>query len=293
MRRFPLWLLAFPALLALACGESASDPAEPAAPLAAELNEGPHEVAILELEGLGEIHIELLPEIAPKTVAHFIERSTGGHYDGTTFHRVKPGFMIQGGSPSTLDADPRNDGVVDKGPNVPDEFSGFPHVRGTVSLANKGIPDSGRMQFFIMLDERELGGDYAAFGRVVRGIEVVDAVAALEIDTYGRYGPPDRPYPVDARILSVRIVPSGEAADEAADRTADEAPDPPDERSLSALGVLPRVGRSSSHESNESSSSESLCHNRSQASTESRPPSVPAHRRSWVPETANRGGSVS
>lgn len=211
MRGFPFWTRTLTLVMgvALACGEST--PEEPVAPPPPEVRDGPHDLAILDLEGLGEIHVELLPEIAPKTVAHFIGRAEGGHYDGTSFHRVEPGFMIQGGSPSTRDADPRNDGVGDTGPTVPDEFSGFPHVRGTVSLANRGTPDSGRMQFFIMLDEVQLGGDYAAFGRVVQGLDVVDAVAALEIDTYGRYGPRNRPYPVDARIHRVRIVRAGDS----------------------------------------------------------------------------------
>jgi peptidyl-prolyl cis-trans isomerase B (cyclophilin B) len=216
--------LALVAILSLACTEAASEAPPP--PPSAVPNAGPHDVAVVEVGGLGEIHIELLPEIAPQTVAHFIERARGGHFDGTTFHRVIPSFMIQGGSPSTRDADPRNDGLRDEGPIVPDEFSDFPQVRGTVSLANRGTRDSGQMQFFIMLDERELGGRYAAFGRVVRGAEVADAVAALEIDTYGRYGPRDRPYPIDARIERVRIVPAGDAAA----RASEEAPgslDPP------------------------------------------------------------------
>jgi peptidyl-prolyl cis-trans isomerase B (cyclophilin B) len=212
MRGFRHWTftLALAMGAALACDGPA--PQQPAPP-PPDVRDGPHDLAILELEELGEIHVELLPEIAPKTVAHFIERAEGGHYNGTTFHRVKPGFMIQGGSPSTRDADPRNDGLVDTGPYVPDEFSGFPHERGTVSLANKGTPDSGRMQFFIMQGDVELRSDYAAFGRVVRGLDVVDAVAALEIDTYGRYGPTDRPYPMDARIERVRIVRAGAVAE--------------------------------------------------------------------------------
>ena len=223
-RRPALRFTALAALLALACGGEA----EPASDLpAARVADGPHDLAVVDMGALGEIRIELLPELAPRTVARFAERARAGHYDSTTFHRVIPGFMIQGGSPWTRDADPRNDANNDGGPAVPDELSDFPHVRGTVSFANQGRPDTGRVQFFIVHgDQPELDGRYAAFGRVVRGMEVVDAIASLEIDTYGRYGPPDRPHPVDARIERIRIVPAGERTPDASLPDAARSLDP-------------------------------------------------------------------
>ncbi len=204
------------AMLLAACGDPAPH-AAPAADDAAAAAEvlvapGPHDVAVLDMGALGEIRIELLPEIAPRTVERFVEVARRGGYDGTTFHRVVPGYVIQGGNPWTLDADPRNDDNGNGGPGVPDEFGLYPHVRGTVSFANAGLPDSGKLQFFIVHeDHRELDGHYAAFGRVVAGIDVVDAITRLEIDQYGRFGPPDRPHPVDARIVSVRIEPAAPA----------------------------------------------------------------------------------
>ena len=197
------------ALLAAACGGEA--PAPEQAPVAPEelVREGSHEIAVLALEGLGTIRIELLPELAPETVAHFKKLVEEGLYDGTTFHRVIPAFMIQGGDPLTKNIDPRDDGRGGTNYDIVDEFSDMPHTRGVVSLANKGRHDTAGSQFFIVQqDTPQLDGMFTVFARVVEGIEVVDAVTELEIDKYGRYGPTDRPYPKDARIASIRIEPA-------------------------------------------------------------------------------------
>jgi cyclophilin family peptidyl-prolyl cis-trans isomerase len=197
---------------ACACGSSGDDAsdtsaAEDASAAAlARVGTGPHDVAVLDLGELGEIRIELLPEIAPRAVERFAALAERGFYDGTHFHRVIPGFMIQGGDPSSKNLDPRDDGTGGSGSNLVDEFSGYPHVRGTVSLANTGAPRSSDCQFFIVQqDARHLDGRFSTFGRVAQGMEVVDAVTRLPIDLYGRYGPRDRPYPQDAVIRSVRI----------------------------------------------------------------------------------------
>jgi len=198
------------ALLAAACGGEAPAREEP--PVAPEdlVREGPHEIAVLALEELGTIRIELLPELAPATVAHFKKLVEEGLYDGTTFLRVIPGFMIQGGDPLTKNIDPRDDGRGGSDYDIADEFSAMPHTRGVVSLANQGRHHSAGSQFFIVhQDSPRLDGAFTVFGRVVQGIEVVDAVAELTIDKYGRYGPRDRPYPEDARIASIRIEPAG------------------------------------------------------------------------------------
>jgi cyclophilin family peptidyl-prolyl cis-trans isomerase len=191
---------------ALGCGDRAPATAALELRSAGAIGPGPRDVAVLDLGELGEIRIELLPEIAPATVAHFVKLAEERFYDGTYFHRVIPGFMIQGGDPLTRDLDPRNDGKGNAGAIVDDEFSDYAHLRGTVSMANSGHRRTASSQFFIVhQDTRDLDGHYTAFGRVVAGIEVVDAVSALAIDTYGRYGPPNRPYPVSAIIESVRI----------------------------------------------------------------------------------------
>lgn len=183
---------------------------------------GPHPTAVLEIEGLGEIRFELLPELAPKSVANFEKLAGQGFYAGTYFHRVIPGFMIQGGDPSTKNQDPRDDGKGGPGYTIVDEFSDYPHVRGTVSMARANRPNSAGSQFFIVHeDSPHLDGKYTVFGRVVSGMEVVDAVTKLEIDKYGRYGPKDRPYPVDARVTSLRVEPA--AAAQATNNTQESA----------------------------------------------------------------------
>jgi len=200
-------------LLASACRE-------PEAPVAKTVTaadliaKGPHPHAILEIRDMGEIRIELLPEIAPQTVANFIKLAEEGFYAGIQFHRVIPGFMLQAGDPLSRDPDPRQVGAGGPGYTIPDEFSEFPHTRGVVSMANTGTRNSGGSQFFIVHgDAPHLDGHYAVFGRVVAGMDVVDAIAHVEIDTYGRYGPTDRPYPVPVVIDAVRIEPAEADAD--------------------------------------------------------------------------------
>ena len=197
--------------LACACGPAGHEArrrprAAPVTDALARISPAPHDVAVLDLGELGSIHIELLPELAPKSVAYFIELAEQGFYDGTTFHRVIPGFMIQGGDPLSKNRDPRDDGRGSSGQRLADEFSDYPQLRGTVSLANAGAPNSSVSQFFIVhQDARQLDGGFSVIGRVVDGIQTVDAVTRLPIDLYGRYGPPDRPYPQSAVIRSVRI----------------------------------------------------------------------------------------
>ncbi len=193
-------------LLAAACGGEAPAPEQPPVAAADLVRGGSHEIAVLSLEELGTIRIELLPELAPETVAHFKKLVEEGLYDGTTFHRVIPGFMIQGGDPLTKNIDPRDDGRGGTDYDIADEFSAMPHTRGVVSLANQGRHNTAGSQFFIVhQDTPQLDGSFTVFARVVEGMEVVDAVTELEIDKYGRYGPRDRPYPKDARISSIRI----------------------------------------------------------------------------------------
>jgi cyclophilin family peptidyl-prolyl cis-trans isomerase len=213
------------ALLLAACG--ADEPTRPAAALGARagagvelrhatIDDGPHDVAVLTIRDLGTIRIELLPEVAPKTVENFVKLANEGFYDRTKFHRVIPGFMIQGGDPNTRGKDPRTYGKGGPGYKIPDEFSDLPHNRGAVSMANAGVPNTGASQFFIVHgDATHLDGRHTVFGRVIEGMDVADAITELEIDTYGRYGPRNRPHPVSAVVESVRIEPAGSAAGEA------------------------------------------------------------------------------
>ena len=134
-------------------------------------------IVTIEMEDGGIIKAELYPEIAPNTVNNFISLIKKGFYDGVIFHRVIPGFMIQGG-------DPKGIGIGGPGYCIKGEFSanGFKndlkHSRGVLSMARTMIPDSAGSQFFIMhQDAPHLDRQYAAFGKVIEGIEVVDKIA--------------------------------------------------------------------------------------------------------------------
>jgi cyclophilin family peptidyl-prolyl cis-trans isomerase len=194
-----------PLLGVLACGDGESEPSGPTAVVV----EGPHDVAVITVRDMGVIRVELLPELAPKTVENFVKLANEGFYDGTTFHRVIPDFMIQGGDPASKNRDPRDDGKGGAGYTIPDEYTDFPQVRGVVSMAHAG-PETASCQFFIVrADSPHLDGKYTAFGRVVEGIEVVDAITKVPLDTYGRYGPENRPHPDQVVMHSIRIEPAG------------------------------------------------------------------------------------
>jgi peptidyl-prolyl cis-trans isomerase B (cyclophilin B) len=179
--------------LFVACSGQPDQTAKAPAPVP-EPPPGTLPVAVLHVRERGEIRIELLAHKAPKTVENFVKLAESGFYDGTTFHRVIPGFMIQGGDPNSRDRDPRNDGLGGPGYTIPDEPNDEPQHRGVVSMANTGAPHSGGSQFFILVaDAPQLAGHYTAFGRVVAGMAVADAIVAVERDVYGRWGPLDRP----------------------------------------------------------------------------------------------------
>ena len=156
-------------------------------------------MVVIEMEGGGKIELELYPEIAPETVKNFEELVKTGFYDGLTFHRIIPGFMIQGG-------DPLGNGMGGSEKNIKGEFltNGFnntlKHTRGVISMARAQDPNSASSQFFIMhKDAPHLDGSYAAFGRVVSGMEVVDEIASIPTDYY------DRPK-IAVRIEKVYII---------------------------------------------------------------------------------------
>jgi len=134
----------------------------------------------IEMENGGIIDIELYPEFAPATVANFEKLVSEGFYDGIIFHRVIPGFMIQGGDPEGTGRGGSKDTI--KGEFAANGFAGntLKHTRGVISMARTMVPDSASSQFFIMhQDSPHLDGQYAAFGKVVSGIEVVDEIASV------------------------------------------------------------------------------------------------------------------
>ena len=128
---------------------------------------------------LGSIEIEFLPDKAPGHVKNFLDLAKKGFYDGTTFHRVIPGFMIQGGDPNTRDAaGPRGlHGTGGPGYQIKAEFNDVSHKRGIVSMARSSDPNSAGSQFFIVVkDYPSLDRQYTVFGKVVKGIETADAI---------------------------------------------------------------------------------------------------------------------
>jgi peptidyl-prolyl cis-trans isomerase B (cyclophilin B) len=128
---------------------------------------------------LGTIEIEFMPDKAPGHVKNFIDLAKKGFYDGTTFHRVIPGFMIQGGDPNTKDPQGSRGrhGTGGPGYQIKAEFNDVSHKRGIVSMARSSDPNSAGSQFFIVVkDYPSLDRQYTAFGKVVKGIETADAI---------------------------------------------------------------------------------------------------------------------
>ena len=131
----------------------------------------------------GKISFELLPDLAPETVRNFEKLSKDGFYDGTLFHRVIPGFMIQGGDPNTKTDNKGSWGMGGPGYNVKAEFSSRSHLRGIVSMARAQDPDSAGSQFFIVTtDSAFLDRQYTVFGQVKEGMDVADKIVNMDKD---------------------------------------------------------------------------------------------------------------
>ncbi len=154
--------------------------------------------AVIETK-FGNIELRFFPDVAPNHVNNFIELAKKGFYDGTTFHRVIPGFMIQGGDPNSKNPNKSTHGMGGPGYTVKAEFSNKPHKRGTLSMARAANPDSAGSQFFICVaDTPFLDNQYTVFGEVVSGIEVVDKIVSQ---------PRDRKDNPEERIeMKVRII---------------------------------------------------------------------------------------
>ena len=142
----------------------------------------PETKAVIETK-FGNMEIKFFPDVAPNHVKNFIELAKKGFYDGTTFHRVIPGFMIQGGDPNSKDPDRSRHGMGGPGYSVNAEFNEKPHKRGILSMARSANPDSAGSQFFICTaDSLFLDRQYTVFGEVVSGMEVVDKIVGMERD---------------------------------------------------------------------------------------------------------------
>lgn len=131
----------------------------------------------------GEIEIQLYGDQAPVTVENFVNLAKSGFYEGTLFHRVVPGFVIQGGDPNTKLSDRSVWGKGGSGRTIPLEISSLQNVRGMVAMARSQDPNSASSQFYILVgDAPHLDGQYAVFGKVVSGMEVVDKIASVPTD---------------------------------------------------------------------------------------------------------------
>jgi|TARA_B100000212_G_C27361167_1_gene528274 cyclophilin family peptidyl-prolyl cis-trans isomerase len=174
-------------------------------------------VAVISTK-FGDMVVEFFPDVAPKHVENFQILAEEGYYNGTTFHRVIPGFMIQGGDPNSKDLDRMNDGTGGRAGKffgigrendpeswtVPAEFNDTPHQRGTLSMARSQNIDSGSSQFFICHDNAPfLDGQYTVFGQLISGIEVVDEIVNSERDP--------RDNPLDRVEMTISLVDKSEA----------------------------------------------------------------------------------
>ncbi len=147
---------------------------------------------------LGDIILRFFPDVAPGHVNNFVKLSNEGFYNGTTFHRVIPGFMIQGGDPNSKQTDRSSHGMGGPGYKVKAEFNSKSHNRGIVSMARANDPDSAGSQFFICVaDAHFLDRQYTVFGEVVSGMDVADKIVSMKRDA--------RDNPLDRAEMTVTI----------------------------------------------------------------------------------------
>jgi cyclophilin family peptidyl-prolyl cis-trans isomerase len=148
----------------------------------------------------GDIHIRFFPDVAPNHVRNFIDLAQQGFYNGTKFHRVIPGFMIQGGDPNTKNSDTSMWGMGGSPNRLKAEFNNVKHKRGIVSMARSNHPDSASSQFFIMVaDYPSLDNNYSVFGQVTKGMDVADKIVSAP------RGAMDRPNnPVEITKITIR-----------------------------------------------------------------------------------------
>lgn len=186
-----------PALAAILTFAACASTATPAAAASSK-----EEVAVIHTS-LGDIVFRFLPQAAPGHVAYVKELIGRGFYDGTTFHRVIPHFVIQGGDPNSKDADRANDGEGEADRKLKAEFTSLHYRPGTVGMARDADPDSGSCQFFIALENLpRLDGKYTIFGEVISGLDVAQAIAAVPRDLKDN---PLVPIPVTVVLKNKRV----------------------------------------------------------------------------------------
>ena len=171
----------------------------------------------------GDMVIEFYPDVAPMHVESFIILAKEGYFDGTTFHRVIPGFVIQGGDPNSKDDDRMNDGTGGRAGKyfgigrendpstwtIPAEFNDSLHIKGTLSMARSQNPNSGSSQFFIChAPTPQLNGKYTVFGQVIKGLDVIDKIANVDRPNKANpsYNGPDGDNPFEKVEMTVKIM---------------------------------------------------------------------------------------
>jgi cyclophilin family peptidyl-prolyl cis-trans isomerase len=182
--------LAIVCIAGLTARETLADPK--AAPKAKEKVSMDYSNKVAELHTTaGEIDIRFFPDVAPNHVKNFIDLAEKGFYNGTKFHRVIPGFMIQGGDPNTKTANTSTWGTGGSGKNVAAEFNTISHKRGIVSMARANDPNSASSQFFIVVkDSPFLDRQYTVFGQVTKGMDVADKIVSAPRDANDRPNSP-------------------------------------------------------------------------------------------------------
>jgi len=192
----------FAAVLA-GCAQQTNTPTTaPTTNAAAATTPDTNEVAVVTTS-LGVMVLEFYPDVAPNHVANFKKLARAGFYDGTAFHRVIPGFMIQGGDPNTKD-DTKKETWGQGGPGytINAEFNSKHHARGILSMARTSDPNSAGSQFFIChADAGSLDNQYTVFGNLIKGFDVLDKIATTPTE------PPDRPI-TRVNVVSIKIVPA-------------------------------------------------------------------------------------
>ncbi len=165
------------------------------------------EVAVLKTSD-GEMVVEFWSDVAPKTVENFKKLAKEGFYDGTAFHRIIKGFMIQGGDPNTKDLNKESSyGTGGPGYKIPAEFNERPHVRGVLSMARSSDPNSGGSQFFVCLGTASsLDRQYTAFGKVIKGLDVLDKIGTTPVSR-SNSGENSKPN-TRVSLESVKVVPA-------------------------------------------------------------------------------------
>jgi peptidyl-prolyl cis-trans isomerase B (cyclophilin B) len=161
---------------------------------------------VLLFTNFGNMEVSFFPDKAPRHVKNFIQLSKSGFFDGTRFHRIIKGFMIQGGDPNTKDDDPANDGMGTPGYTVDAEFNDTVHDKGILSMARSGDPNSAGSQFFIVHGRAaHLDGQYTAFGKLEKGLDVLDRITDVPTEPTGERSRPTQDVRLEkALVLGVR-----------------------------------------------------------------------------------------